>query len=134
MKPTHTATEREDDEAVAKRQLDETVDHEQTLVIRRTRVRAANPDPIRADTPRLSWLNQQDGEEDVRRHRRHGPWNEGPPLLRGRNRRRNRKHRRRRERDHAGRRERRGRGRRLASFSRRGATAIGLRLADAVPG
>src|SRR4029079_6123273 len=83
-----TRVQGDDDEAVAKRQLDEAIDHAKTLVPR-GRASTRTPPPtrirIRGDTPgcfdrlrialsrvegRLPWLNDENGEQEVFRDRR----------------------------------------------------------------
>jgi hypothetical protein len=91
------------------------------------------PGSFRAETPRLSWLDQQDGEQQMFGDGRDGKRYERTPLLQRRHSHGN---------DDAGRRgERSGvrqnkrwvRCRGLTAAGRRGAAVVGLRLADHMP-
>src|SRR5262249_27931255 len=71
------------DEAVAKRELDESVDHARTLVMRRGHTRHYGPDGrVRADTRRLSWLDQENGEQEVLGYGRRQKRDRRPPFTR----------------------------------------------------
>src|SRR5262249_60457838 len=87
---------------------------------------------VRADTRRLSWLNEEDVEEEVFRNGRNQRRDGCAPFLRGEHRHRAREHRGGHQGDHTGGRERRARRGRFSSLSRRGAATVRLRLADAV--
>ena len=54
-----------------------------TLVMRRTHTRTPRPTriTIRADTRRLSWLDEENGEQEMFRDGRDGQRNERAPLL-----------------------------------------------------
>src|SRR5262249_79872 len=62
------------------------IDHAKTLVIGRAHVCATGPDQLRADTPRLSWLDEEDGEKEMLGNRRKRERYESAPVLGGRRR------------------------------------------------
>jgi hypothetical protein len=98
--------------------------------MQRTRAPLPTRMHTRADTRRLFWLNQEDGEENVLRSGRNRQRNERAPLLRRACACRSREHRHPRQRDHA----RRGKGQscgcRIATLSRGGTATVRLCLTD----
>src|SRR5262249_38950045 len=85
---------------------------------------------LRVDTPRLSWLHEQNGKEEVFGCRRNRQREERTPLLAGGCGRLYREQRRRHERNHARRCDWRTSGRGITSFCCGGAAAVCLCLAD----